>query len=71
MRTIDTDTAAPTHDATARNGSHGGRHDADHVRVAIIGTGFVGLSMVHALRERGIDDFVMLERSARSAGLAR
>ena len=71
MRTIDTDKAAPTHDAAASNGSHRGRHDAGHVRVAVIGTGFVGLSMAHALREAGIEDWVMLERSNQVGGVWR
>ena len=34
-----------------------------HVRVAIIGAGFTGLAAVHALREAGIDDFLVLERA--------
>ena len=34
-----------------------------HVRVAIIGTGFTGLAAVHALREAGILDFLVLERA--------
>jgi cation diffusion facilitator CzcD-associated flavoprotein CzcO len=34
-----------------------------HVRVAIIGSGFGGLGMAIRLKQEGIDDFVVLERS--------
>ena len=71
MRTIDRDTAASTRDGAPMNGSHGGRHDAGHVRVAVIGIGFVGLSLAHALREAGIEDWVMLERSGQVGGVWR
>ena len=68
---IETKTATPTRDGAAMNGSHGGRHDAGHVRVAIVGTGFVGLSMAHALRQAGIEDWVALERSDQVGGVWR
>lgn len=35
----------------------------EHVRVAIIGTGFSGLGMAIRLRQGGIRDLVMLERA--------
>ena len=41
------------------NGDRGG----EHVRVAIIGTGFSGLGMAIRLKQEGIDDFVVLERA--------
>ncbi len=44
---------------------------ATHVRVAIIGSGFTGLAMVHALREAGIDDWLVLEKSAGVGGVWR
>ncbi len=34
-----------------------------HVRVAIIGSGFAGLTVAIQLKRRGIDDFVVLERA--------
>lgn len=34
-----------------------------HVRVAVIGAGFAGLGMAIRLKQRGIDDFVVLERA--------
>ena len=37
--------------------------DGDHVRVAVVGTGFAGLAMGVALRRRGITDFMILERA--------
>ena len=47
----------PGVDVTAGNG-HGPR-----VRVAIVGSGFSGLGMAIELKRRGMDDFVVLERS--------
>ncbi len=44
--------------ADARNGL-----SPDHHRVAIIGAGFSGLAAAIRLRERGVDDFVILERA--------
>ena len=40
-------------------------------RVAIIGAGFAGLGMAIRLRQRGIDDFVVLERAASLGGVWR
>jgi cation diffusion facilitator CzcD-associated flavoprotein CzcO len=34
----------------------------DHVRVAIIGSGFAGLGMAVRLREMGLEDYIVLER---------
>lgn len=42
-----------------------------HVRVAVIGTGFTGLAAVHALREAGYSDFVVLERAHEVGGTWR
>lgn len=35
----------------------------EHVRVAIIGTGFSGLGMAINLKQAGIEDFAVLERA--------
>jgi len=43
----------------------------EHVRVAIIGTGFSGLGMAIRLEQAGIDDFVVLERAAGLGGTWR
>ncbi|MEO3813222.1 NAD(P)/FAD-dependent oxidoreductase [Sphaerisporangium sp. B11E5] len=41
---------------------NGGATAERHVRVAVIGAGFAGLGMGIRLKQRGIDDFVVLER---------
>ena len=43
----------------------------EHVQVAIIGAGFSGLGMAIALREEGIEDFVVLERAGDLGGTWR
>ncbi|HEV7461593.1 MAG TPA: hypothetical protein VGN78_13735, partial [Solirubrobacteraceae bacterium] len=52
-------------DTTDATPSQATRRDAParHVRVAIVGSGFAGLGMAMRLKERGIDDFVVLERA--------
>jgi cation diffusion facilitator CzcD-associated flavoprotein CzcO len=55
-------------DAGARDGR--GRRPR-HVRVAIVGTGFSGLGMAIRLRQRGIEDFVVLERAEEVGGTWR
>jgi cation diffusion facilitator CzcD-associated flavoprotein CzcO len=45
--------------------------DEGHVRVAIIGTGFTGLAMVHALREAGIKNWLVLEKASGAGGTWR
>src|SRR5258706_2485951 len=42
-----------------------------HVRVAIIGAGFGGLGAAIRLKQRGIDDFVILERAGDIGGTWR
>ena len=42
-----------------------------HFEVAIIGAGFSGLGMAMALKQDGIDDFVILERAADLGGTWR
>lgn len=44
---------------------------ADHVRIAIVGSGFSGLGMAIKLRESGIEDFVILERAQDLGGTWR
>jgi cation diffusion facilitator CzcD-associated flavoprotein CzcO len=46
-------------DSTATAGDRG----AEHVRIAIVGSGFAGLGMAIRLKEAGIEDFVVLERA--------
>lgn len=63
-----------THDVVSENGkddSRNGRGPTPHVRVAIIGTGFSGLGMAIRLRQEGIDDFVVFERSDEVGGTWR
>ncbi len=55
--------------AAGQPGGDGG--GGAHVRVAIIGTGFAGLAMFHALRKTGIDDVAVLERSRDVGGTWR
>ena len=45
--------------------------DARRVRVAIVGTGFSGLGLAIRLKQRGIDDFVVLERAEDIGGTWR
>ena len=54
----------PTDDRAARGGD-------PHVRVAIIGAGFTGLALVHALREAGMHDWLMVERAQDVGGVWR
>jgi len=42
-----------------------------HVRIAILGTGFSGLGMAIRLKQRGHDDFVVLEKAADIGGTWR
>ena len=57
----------PTSSPASPAGDAGGAH----VRVAIIGAGFTGLAMVHALRKAGIEDWLILERSEDVGGVWR
>jgi cation diffusion facilitator CzcD-associated flavoprotein CzcO len=43
----------------------------DHVQVAIVGTGFSGLGMAIRLKQRGMDDFIVLERAGDVGGTWR
>ena len=45
--------------------------DSRHVRVAIVGAGFGGLGTAIRLRQRGMDDFVILERAGEIGGTWR
>jgi cation diffusion facilitator CzcD-associated flavoprotein CzcO len=55
-------------DTATRAGSGTGPR---HVRVAIVGTGFSGLGMAIKLKQRGMDDFVVLERAQDIGGTWR
>ncbi len=46
-------------------------HDKAHVRIAILGTGFSGLGMAIRLKQRGIDDFVIIEQATDIGGTWR
>src|ERR1041385_4660675 len=43
----------------------------EHVRVAVVGSGFGGLGAAVRLRREGVTDFVVLERAARVGGTWR
>ncbi len=45
--------------------------DARHLRVAVVGAGFSGLSVAWRLREQGEEDFVVLERGESVGGVWR
>jgi cation diffusion facilitator CzcD-associated flavoprotein CzcO len=45
--------------------------DARQVHIIIIGTGFAGLGMAIKLKERGINDFLLLERGEDVGGTWR
>ncbi len=61
---MSTTAVLPTDDRAARDGD-------PHVRVAIIGAGFTGLAMVHALRKAGMNDWLMVERAQDVGGVWR
>jgi cation diffusion facilitator CzcD-associated flavoprotein CzcO len=46
-------------------------HEREHVRVAVIGTGFGGLGAAVRLRREGVTDFVVLERAGGVGGTWR
>lgn len=48
-------------DRGARSPDDGGA--VAHVRIAIVGTGFAGLGLAIALKQAGIEDFVLIERA--------
>jgi cation diffusion facilitator CzcD-associated flavoprotein CzcO len=51
-------------DSSATAGDGG----TEHVRIAIVGSGFAGLGMAIRLKEAGIEDFVILERAGDVGG---
>ncbi len=57
--------------APTRSPSRYGPPVTDHVRIAIIGSGFSGLGMAIRLRQDGIEDFVVLERAGEVGGTWR
>lgn len=69
---MDTRAARPdTPDAGAARSPNGDGGGGAHTRVAIVGAGFTGLAMVHALRQAGVDDWLVLERSQDVGGVWR
>ena len=64
LAAMSTTAVLPTDDRAARG-------DDPHVRVAIIGAGFTGLAMVHALRKAGMHDWLMVERAQDVGGVWR
>ncbi|MGW0731529.1 flavin-containing monooxygenase [Streptomyces sp. NPDC002851] len=48
-----------------------GEHEPEHVRVAVIGSGFGGLGAAVRLRREGVTDFVILERAGAVGGTWR
>ena len=56
----------------ARSGDGGEvDHSERHLRVVVVGAGFSGLSVASGLRERGEEDFVVLERGESVGGVWR
>ena len=43
--------------------------DGSEPRIVIVGAGFSGIGMAVALKQRGIDDFVVLERASDVGGV--
>jgi cation diffusion facilitator CzcD-associated flavoprotein CzcO len=52
-------------------GGRGERRGEHHLRVVVVGAGFSGLSVASHLRERGEEDFVVLERGESVGGVWR
>jgi cation diffusion facilitator CzcD-associated flavoprotein CzcO len=52
-------------------GDRGERSDGRHLRVVVVGAGFSGLAVASRLRERGEEDFVVLERGESVGGVWR
>ena len=63
-----TDDYQPT---TSPHESSKGEAHVRHVRVAILGTGFSGLGIAIRLKQRGYDDFVLIEQAADVGGTWR
>ncbi len=63
-------TSQPTLDVGG-SGSADGDQPVEHVRVAIIGSGFSGLGMAIRLKQEGLEDFVVLERAGDLGGTWR
>jgi cation diffusion facilitator CzcD-associated flavoprotein CzcO len=59
------------HPQTIPEASSGDETHVPHVRIAILGTGFSGLGMAIRLKQRGYDDFVVLEKAADIGGTWR
>ncbi|MDQ3284901.1 MAG: NAD(P)/FAD-dependent oxidoreductase [Actinomycetota bacterium] len=61
-------------EARSRNGGEGDRNERRgerHLRVVVVGAGFSGISVASRLRERGEEDFVVLERGESVGGVWR
>ncbi|MEU9101721.1 NAD(P)/FAD-dependent oxidoreductase [Streptomyces sp. NPDC048361] len=58
-------------DEHQREGGRAQRPEREHVRVAVIGSGFGGLGAAVRLRREGITDFVVLERAGSVGGTWR
>jgi cation diffusion facilitator CzcD-associated flavoprotein CzcO len=61
-------------EARSGDGGEGGRSERrgeHHLRVVVVGAGFSGLSVASRLRERGEEDFVVLERGGNVGGVWR
>src|SRR5258708_17807681 len=58
------------HTALVNESSNGDVH-IRHVHVAILGTGFSGLGMAIRLKQRGQEDFVVIERASDIGGTWR
>jgi cation diffusion facilitator CzcD-associated flavoprotein CzcO len=64
-------TGIEAHSAVGREGDRSQRYGERRLRVVVIGAGFSGLSVASRLRERGEEDFVVLERGKSVGGVWR
>jgi cation diffusion facilitator CzcD-associated flavoprotein CzcO len=64
-------TAIEARSRVGREGDRSERYGERHLRVVVVGAGFSGLSVASRLRERGEEDFVVLERGESVGGVWR
>jgi cation diffusion facilitator CzcD-associated flavoprotein CzcO len=64
-------TATEARSGDGGEGGRGERRGVHHLRVVVVGAGFSGLAVASHLRERGEEDFVVLERGESVGGVWR
>lgn len=57
--------------SNATNNQRTGERNAQHIRIAIIGSGFGGLGTAIRLKQQGVEDFIVLERAEDVGGVWR